>query len=243
MTAHHASPFRPVSRPPRFEIQMPSSYNQTARWVPRIGDYFPNFSAETTHGWIDFHSWAGGDWVMLFSHPQVRGPVSYTELVSIARAKDEFSRRGVRVLGLCNDNAADHREWNGEIEDVFGVKIDFPVIADVTHKLSEAFGMIHPKEGHDIAIRKTFIIDGELKIRMVFEYSIFVGRSTIETLRVIDALQVKDRHYLCTPADWVPGDECLIPPSLSNTEAERAHPGSVDYLAPNLRVVRKLRSA
>ena len=233
------SPFRATARTPSANLQMPSSYRRTARWIPRIGDIFPNFCAETTRGTIDFHSWSRGKWVMLFSHPFVRGPVGYSELANLARKQAEFDRRGVRILGLCNAGATEHRNWEREIEAMYDTEIKFPVIADTTHELSEAFGMIHPNEGRDIAIRKTFVIGPDLKLRMLFEYPVFVGRSTTETLRVIDALRMKDAHYVGTPADWQPGQPVLVPPSVSDAEAERAHPEGIRFVTAHMRMVTK----
>ncbi len=232
-------PFLKSGLHPSTNVQLPSGYRRTARWIPRIGDIFPNFCAGTTHGQIDFHSWAAGSWILLFSHPFVRGPISYTEFANFAMAADQFSGRNVKLLGMCGAQASDHRDWELEVEAMFNTRIDFPVVEDLTNELSEAFGMIHPNEGKDVAIRKTFIIDPQLKLRMLFEYPVFIGRSTEEILRVIDALQMKDAYNICTPADWQPGEEVLIPPAVSDNEAIRAHPEGVEFVTPHMRVVKK----
>src|SRR5262245_19781544 len=64
----------------------------------RIGDKAPDFSAETTHGPMKFSEWAGGNWVILFSHPADFTPVCTTEFVGFAERADQFAKRGVKLI-------------------------------------------------------------------------------------------------------------------------------------------------
>ncbi|WP_425049704.1 redoxin domain-containing protein [Psychromarinibacter sp. S121] len=221
---------------PRKTVEFPYGYRESVDWVPRIGDIFPNFRADSTHGSIDFHSWAEGRWVYFFSHPTIRSGVSATEVASIANAAPFFRKRGVEVLGLCADSAAAHSKWEAEIGRIFGLQIDYPVIDDREAHLSHAFGAVHPKQGSAMAIRKSFIIDPALRVRMLFEYPLNVGRSVDEILRVVDALQMVDSHRVGIPADWEAGDSVVVPPYMDSDQAFELH-GQVEELSPSLRLV------
>lgn len=37
--------------------------------VLRLGNVVPDFTADSTHGPIEFHNWIDGHWAILFSHP------------------------------------------------------------------------------------------------------------------------------------------------------------------------------
>jgi peroxiredoxin len=96
----------------------------------RIGELVPDFTAETTAGPIRFHEWLDGSWAVLFSHPKDFTPVCTTELGYVARIQPEFTRRGVKLLGLSVDTLDSHRRWALDIAETQGAAPDFPVIAD-----------------------------------------------------------------------------------------------------------------
>ena len=74
-----------------------------------LGDIAPDFTQESSEGLIHFHEWVGDSWVVLFSHPADFTPVCTTELGTVAKLKDEFTRRGVKVIALSVDTAAPTR--------------------------------------------------------------------------------------------------------------------------------------
>lgn len=197
---------------PESWIEVPSGYRTEKAWSPQIGDIFPNFKAMSTQGEIRLHGWAEGRWVHLFSHPAAFTPICSTELASLAEMAPDFARAGVEMLGLCVGQPEDTARWVEDVERIFGLRIGFPVLSDPDGRLSQAMGLIHPKNDNECTIRKSFILDPALRVRMMFDYPAFVGRSSEEVLRSIAALQAADLTGLAVPADWQPGDDLLARP-------------------------------
>jgi hypothetical protein len=86
----------------------------------RINDTAPTFTAETTHGPIDFHQWNGDKWAILFSHPKDFTPVCTTELGYMAKIEPEFTRRNAKLIGLSVDPVDSHSRWLADIEETQG---------------------------------------------------------------------------------------------------------------------------
>lgn len=200
----------------------------------RLGDIAPNFSAETTEGVIDFHEWKAGSWAVFFSHPADFTPVCTTELGRTAELQSEFESRDVKTIAISVDPLDSHERWAGDIGDVGGTDLNFPIIADPDKLISLAYDMIHPGEGDTSTVRSVFIIDPSNKVRLTLTYPKSVGRNFSEILRVIDALQLTDLAPISTPADWTPGSKVIVAPTLS-TEDARTRFGDVEEVKPYLR--------
>ena len=200
----------------------------------RLGDTAPDFSAETTEGAIDFLDWKKGAWVVFFSHPADFTPVCTTELGRTAALQSEFEKRGVKCIAISVDPLESHRGWAGDIGDVGGTDLNFPIIADPDHAVSELYDMLHPGEGDTSTVRSVFIIDPSDKVRLTLTYPKSVGRNFDEILRVIDALQLTDRAPVSTPVDWRPGDRVIVSPLMSTDDA-KARFGAVEEVKPYLR--------
>jgi alkyl hydroperoxide reductase subunit AhpC len=203
----------------------------------RIGDLAPNFTAESTEGKIDFHKWAEGSWVILFSHPRDYTPVCTTELGAVAKLKPEFDKRRVKAIGLSVDPLKDHAGWSKDIEETQGTKLNFPLIADADKKVSNLYDMIHPNASDSFTVRSVFIIDPAKKVRLMLTYPASTGRNFQEILRVVDSLQLTDSHKVATPADWKQGEDVIIVPSLQDeTEMKRLFPKGYKTVKPYLRI-------
>ncbi len=200
----------------------------------RLGDEAPDFTAETTDGEINFYDWKDGNWAVLFSHPADYTPVCTTELGRTAALQSEFAARGVKVIAVSVDPIEDHRGWAGDIGDVGGTDLNFPIIADPDRTVSNLYDMLHPGEGDTSTVRSVFIIDPANKVRLILTYPKSVGRNFTEVLRVIDALQLTDSAPVATPVDWTPGDKVIVSPMMS-TEDARAKFAEVEEVKPYLR--------
>lgn len=204
----------------------------------RIGDTAPDFKADTTTGPIQFHDWMGGDWAFFFSHPADFTPVCITEMGRTAQLAEQFAARNVKPIGLSTDTVAEHVKWIDDVNDTQNTTLRFPIVADADLEIAKLYDMIHPSESETAAVRSVFIIDPDKKIRLTMTYPMSVGRNFDEILRVIDALQTGDQHKVATPADWVPGQKVIIPPSVSDSEASKAFPRGFDTIRPYLRTVK-----
>lgn len=218
-------------------MRLPSAYKRTVKWLPQIGDIFPNFVADTTHGELNFWDWSEDSWIFLFSHPAARTPVCTTELGAISQNKKDFETLNVKALGLTGSSIEEQLGWHQEIEAFFGSNIWFPTAFDPCGRLATLFGMCHDKEHATWPIRKSFILDPQMRIRMIFEYPVFIGRGIEETLRVIEALQLRDKTGAATPADWQDTDPIIIPDDRCELEVFRDFGAVSQYLLPYLRVV------
>ncbi|TLD14440.1 hypothetical protein PspLS_11216 [Pyricularia sp. CBS 133598] len=203
----------------------------------RLGTEAPNFKAETTKGPIDFHEFIGSNWVILFSHPEDFTPVCTTELGEFARLEPEFTKRGVKLIGLSANTVGSHDGWIKDINDVTGSHVAFPIIADKERKVAYLYDMLDyqdttnvDEKGIAFTIRSVFVIDPAKKIRTILSYPASTGRNSAEVLRIVDSLQTGDKHKVTTPINWVPGDDVIVHPSIKDEQAKD--------LFPNFRAVK-----
>ena len=187
--------------------------------LPRLGEPAPDFEAPTTHGTIRLDDYKGS-WLILFSHPADFTPVCTTEFVAFAQIYPELQKRGVELLGISVDSITSHIAWVRNIEEKLGVKIPFPIIADLNKEVSQLYGMVHPGQSKTETVRCVFIIDPNKIVRAMLYYPLTTGRNMDEILRMIEALQTTDEHKVATPANWRPGDMVIVPPPNTTESAE-----------------------
>jgi thioredoxin-dependent peroxiredoxin len=218
----------------------------------RINDLAPDFTAVTTHGDLTFHTWLGSAWGILFSHPKDFTPVCTTELGAVAKLMPEFARRGVKVIGLSVDAVDRHAGWAKDIEETQGCMPEFPMIADTTLAVSKAYDMLPAEAAGDVTsrtagdnqtVRNVYVIGPDKKIKLSIAYPMNTGRNFDEILRVVDSLQVTANHRLATPVNWRMGEDCIIPPAISNDEAATMFPAGWRTLKPYLRYVAQPKAA
>jgi thioredoxin-dependent peroxiredoxin len=201
----------------------------------RLGDEAPDFTAETTEGPLNFHEYKKGSWAILFSHPRDFTPVCTTELGAVAKLKPEFEKRNVKVVGLSVDPVADHHRWAGDIKDVTGNELNFPLIGDPDKSIANKYDMLHPNASDTATVRSVFVIGPDNKVKLTLTYPASTGRNFLELLRVIDSLQLTANHKVATPADWKQGEDVIIVPAVSDEDAKKNFPGFVAK-KPYLRV-------
>lgn len=201
----------------------------------RIGDDAPNFTAQTTEGDINYHQWLGDSWGILYSHPADFTPVCTTELGRTAQLKDEFAKRGTKVIAVSVDELDSHHEWVKDINETQNTNVEFPIIADVDKNVATLYNMIHPNASTSATVRSVYFIGPDKKIKANITYPASTGRNFQEILRVIDSLQLTANYSVATPADWKEGQDVIISPSIKQEDVEAKFPKGHKIVKPYLR--------
>ena len=208
----------------------------------RINATIPNLNVTTDHGSFDLHDFVGDSWAILFSHPKDFTPVCTTEFGAVAQLKDEWEKRGTKVIGGSVDGVEDHKRWKGDIEKVGGAPATVPIIADDGLEVSKAFDML-PAEAYmpdgrtpadSATVRSVFIIGPDKQLKLSMTYPMTVGRNFAEVVRALDGLQTSIGQGVATPANWNVGDDVIIPPTVSDEDA-KAKFGEFETVLPYLR--------
>lgn len=213
----------------------------------QINSTAPNFSAHTTQGEIDFHQWLGDSWGLLFSHPKDFTPVCTTELGYAAKLEPEFTKRNCKLIGLSIDPVDDHAAWAKDIEETQGCMPNYPMIGDTDLNVAKLYNMLpadagDSSEGRTAAtnatVRTVFIIGPDKGIKLMMTYPMTTGRNFDEILRALDSIQLTSTKNVATPVNWQPGDDVIIPPSVSDEDAKAKYPQGFKTHKPYLRTVK-----
>ncbi|MBF4559817.1 peroxiredoxin [Pseudomonas sp. p50] len=210
----------------------------------RIGDEAPDFTVESTEGTLHFHEWIGDKWAILFSHPKDFTPVCTTELGYMAGLKPEFDKRNTKIVGLSVDPVGNHQSWAKDIEETQGHAVNYPMIGDENLVVAKLYDMIHPNASggtrtavDNATVRSVFIIGPDKKIKAMLVYPMSAGRNFDEVVRLLDAIQLNAKHTVATPVNWRPGDDVIIPTSVSDEDAKKKYPDGFKTVKPYLRTV------
>jgi peroxiredoxin (alkyl hydroperoxide reductase subunit C) len=192
------------------------------RSMPLLGDKFPEFEVQTTHGRMKLPEHFSGKWFVLFSHPADFTPVCTTEFVAFQKRYDKFKELNCELIGMSVDQVFSHMKWAEWIKDNLDTEIQFPIIAD-TGNIAEVLGLIHPGKGTN-TVRAVFIVDTKAIIRTILYYPQELGRNMDEILRIIKGFQVSDKNNVAIPANWpnneIIGDEVIVPPATDEKTAK-----------------------
>jgi alkyl hydroperoxide reductase subunit AhpC len=202
----------------------------------QLGDTAPDFTADTTEGEINLYDYLGDGWGILFSHPKDFTPVCTTELGEVARLKEEFAKRGTKVLGVSVDPVDSHHNWSQDIEDVTGHKLNYPLIGDENRTVADLYGMIHPNANDTLTVRSVFVIGPDKKVKLTITYPASTGRNFEEILRVLDSLQLTANYSVATPVNWHDGEDVIITTAVSDETAKEKFPKGFTAVKPYLRL-------
>ena len=160
-----------------------------------------------------------GQPVLLFFWPLDFTFVCPTEIIAHDKRLAEFEQRGVQVVGVSIDSQFTHHAWRETPIAKGGIgPVKFPMIADISHSITQAYGVEHAA---GVALRASFLIDKNGIVQHQVVNNLPLGRNVDEMLRLIDALQFTEEHGEVCPAGWQKGDDAMKP------DAD----GVADYLA------------
>jgi alkyl hydroperoxide reductase subunit AhpC len=210
----------------------------------RINSTAPDFTAETTQGPIEFHKWIGDGWAILFSHPKDFTPVCTTELGYMAGLKPRFDAMNTKIVGLSVDPVTNHAKWAKDIQETQGTAVNYPMIGDADLTVAKAYDMIHPNASggkrtavDNATVRTVFVIGPDKKVKAMLAYPMSTGRNFDEVLRLLDSVQLNAKHTVATPVNWKPGEDVIIPTSVSDEDAKKKYPQGFKTHKPYLRTV------
>lgn len=149
-----------------------------------------------------------GKWLAVVFYPADFTFVCPTELRELAELYSEFQKNGGEILSVSTDTVFVHKAWHDTSEAI--KKIDFPMVADPTGKLSRYFGVYIEEAG--LALRGSFLLDPDGVLKVFEVNDLAIGRSSHELLRKLQAAQFVREHgdQVC-PAGWKPGADTLKP--------------------------------
>lgn len=151
-----------------------------------------------------------GKYLVVFFYPLDFTFVCPTEIIAFSDRAAEFRAIGCEVVGVSIDSEFCHLAWMNTPRKQGGLgHLNIPLVADVTKKISQDYGVLIQEEG--IALRGLFIIDGKGILRQITVNDLPVGRSVDETLRLVKAFQFTDEHGEVCPAGWTPGKDTIKP--------------------------------
>ncbi|MBI9083527.1 MAG: peroxiredoxin [Desulfobacterales bacterium] len=160
-----------------------------------------------------------GKYVVLFFWPLDFTFVCPTEIIAHDRRLEIFKERNAEVVGVSIDSEFTHFAWRNVPVKEGGIgPVAFPMVADIRHEITLAYGVEHP-EG--VACRASFLIDREGIVQHQVVNNLSLGRNVDEMLRMVDALKFHEENGVVCPAGWQKGDDGMTPSAS----------GVSDYLA------------
>ena len=158
---------------------------------------------------------------VVFFYPLDFTFVCPSELIAFDHRMEEFTKRGVEVIGVSIDSQFTHNAWRNTPVNEGGIgPVRYTLVADITHSIAKAFDV---ESADGVAFRGTFIIDEAGVVRSQIVNDLPIGRNIDETIRTVDALIFHEQHGEVCPAGWKDGDKGM----------DASPEGVAKYLAEN----------
>jgi len=162
-----------------------------------------------------------GKYVVLFFWPLDFTFVCPTEIIAHDKRVAQFKERGAEVVGVSIDSQFTHFAWRNTAVDDGGIgPVGFPIVADVRHDITRAYGIEHPD---GVAMRASFLIDKEGIVQHQVVNNLSLGRNVDEMLRMLDALQFAEEYGEVCPAGWQKGEAGMKPTTEGVSDYLKKH--------------------
>jgi peroxiredoxin (alkyl hydroperoxide reductase subunit C) len=160
-------------------------------------------------------------YVVLFFWPLDFTFVCPTEIIAHDRRMAQLKERNVEVVGISIDSQFTHFAWRNTSVDDGGIgPVQFPIVADITHEITKAYGIEHPA---GVAMRASFLIDREGIVQHQVVNNLPLGRNVDEMIRMVDALQFHEEYGEVCPAGWQKGDSGMQPTADGVSDYLKSH--------------------
>lgn len=131
-----------------------------------------------------------GTWSVVVFYPADFTFVCPTELEDLADHQAEFDRLGANIYAVSPDTHFAHKAWHDTSDAI--KKVGYTMIGDPTGTITRNFGVMIEEEG--IALRGTFVINPEGRIKLCEIHDNSLGRDAGELLRKLKAAQYVANH-------------------------------------------------
>jgi len=158
---------------------------------------------------------------VVFFYPLDFTFVCPSEIIAFSKRADEFTSRGVNVIGVSVDSQFSHFAWRETPVEQGGIgRVKFPLVADLSKQIARDFDVLFNEE---VALRGSFLIDADGTVRHAVINDLPLGRNVDEMVRMVDTMIFTNENGEVCPAGWNKGDEGM----KATTE------GVAEYLGKN----------
>ena len=147
----------------------------------------------------------GENGAVLFFYPLDFTFVCPSEIIAFSKRIEEFSSRGINVIGVSVDSQFSHFAWRETPVENGGIgRIQYPLVADLSKQISRDYDVLF---GDSVALRGSFLIDKDGTVRHAVINDLPLGRNIDEMIRMVDTMLFTNEHGEVCPGGWNKGDE------------------------------------
>ena len=167
----------------------------------------------------------GPNGAVLFFYPLDFTFVCPSELIAFSKRIEEFSSRGINVIGVSVDSQFSHHAWRETDVNNGGIgAVKYPLVADLSKQISKDYDVLFDNA---IALRGSFLIDADKTVRHAVINDLPLGRNIDEMIRMVDTMLFTNEHGEVCPAGWQKGDDGMKATTEGVAEYLSEHEGDL----------------